>query len=143
MRRRRVLILALSAFSLITICIRRACSAEYSPKRVRKLWRLKMGRGRRTLSRHREQRQVAAELTRSASFDQKFQKLSEKARKKGTVPVIVKVRAAFRPEGRLLSAAERLAQRKVIEESQDQLLAGLRYEPSSLKRFNVCFLTLR
>jgi len=47
------------------------------------------------------QRQVAAKLTRSASFDQRFQKLSEKSQKMGTVPVIVKVRAAFRTEGQI------------------------------------------
>jgi hypothetical protein len=35
------------------------------------------------------QKQAAARLTRSASFDQRFRKLSEQARKKGTVPVIV------------------------------------------------------
>ena len=82
------------------------------------------------------QRQVAAKLTRSASFDQRFRKLSARAQKSGTVPVIVKVRAPFRPEGYITSAADRLAQRKVIEESQDRLLAGLRYEPSSLKRYD-------
>jgi subtilisin len=82
------------------------------------------------------QRQVAAKLTRSASFDQRFQKLSEKAQKNGIVSVIVKVRAGFKPEGYITSAADRLAQRKVIEEAQDRLLAGLSYEPSSLKRFD-------
>jgi subtilisin len=82
------------------------------------------------------QRQVAAKLTRSASFDQRFQKLSDKARKNGIVPVIVKVRAAFSPEGYITSAAEQLAQRKVIKEAQDRLLAGLRYEPASLKRYD-------
>jgi subtilisin len=82
-----------------------------------------------------DQRQAATLLTRGASFDQKFQKLSERAQKKGTVPVVVRVRAAFQPEGKLLNAAQRLAQRSLIKESQDQLLAGLNYVPSSLKRF--------
>src|SRR5882762_5313382 len=50
------------------------------------------------------QRQAAAKLTRSASFDQRLQKLIEKAQKKGTVSVMVKVRAAFRPEGQISSA---------------------------------------
>src|SRR5262245_15426855 len=73
------------------------------------------------------QRQVAAGLSRSASFDQRLLKLSEEAQKKGgTVPVIVRVRAAFRPEGQMSKAAERLAQRAVIKEAQDRLLAGLR-----------------
>jgi len=82
------------------------------------------------------QREASAKLTRSASFDQRFRKLSERAKKKGTVPVIVKVRATFRPEGQITSAAEALAQRKVIEEAQDQILSWLRYAPSSLKRYD-------
>jgi hypothetical protein len=82
------------------------------------------------------QREASARLTRSATFDQRFRKLSERAQKKGTVSVIVRVRAAFRPEGQITSAAEVLAQRKVIEEAQDQLLSWLRYAPSSLKRYD-------
>src|SRR6266511_2861716 len=81
------------------------------------------------------QREASAKLTRSASFDQRFRKLSERAKKKGTVSVIVKVRAAFRPEGQISNAAEALAQRKVIEEAQDQMLSWLRYVPSTLKRY--------
>jgi subtilisin family serine protease len=81
------------------------------------------------------QREASAKLTRSASFDQRLQKLREKAKKKGTVSVIVKVRAAFRPEGQISNAAELLAQRKVIEEAQDQMLSWLRYVPSTLKRY--------
>jgi hypothetical protein len=72
------------------------------------------------------QRQASAKLTRSASFDQRIQKLIEKAQKKGTVSVMVKVRAAFRPEGQIMNAAETLAQRKVIEEAQDQMLSWLK-----------------
>jgi subtilisin len=82
------------------------------------------------------QRQVSAKLTRSASFDQRIQKLTEKARKNGTVSVMVKVRAAFRPEGRMSSAAERLAQRAVIKEAQGQMLSWLRYVPHSLKQYD-------
>jgi subtilisin len=82
------------------------------------------------------QRQAAANLTRSASFDQRLRKLSDMAQKKGTVPVIVRVRAAFRPEGQMSNAAEALAQRAVIKEAQDQLLSGLRYVPSSLKKYD-------
>src|SRR5262252_3859260 len=82
------------------------------------------------------QREASARLTRSATFDQRFRKLSERAQKKGTVSVIVRVRAAFRPEGQITSVAEVLAQRKVIEEAQDQMLSWLRYAPSSLKRYD-------
>jgi len=81
------------------------------------------------------QREASAKLTRSASFDQSLQKLIEKARKKGTVSVIIKVRAAFRPEGLMSSAAETLAQRTVIKEAQDQMLSWLRYAPSTLKTY--------
>jgi hypothetical protein len=82
------------------------------------------------------QRQAAVNLTRSASFDQRFRKLSDRARKNGTVPVIVRLRAAFRPEGQILSTAQLLAQRKVIKEAQDQMLSWLRRVPSSLKRYD-------
>src|SRR5262245_27035872 len=81
------------------------------------------------------QREASAKLARSATFDQRFRKLSEKAQKKGTVSVIVKVRAAFRPEGQIMNAAQRLAQRKVIGEAQDQMLSWLRYVPPTLKRY--------
>jgi hypothetical protein len=63
------------------------------------------------------QRQASAKSTRSAIFDRRLQKLSEKAQKKGTVPVIVKAPAAFRPEGQIMNAAEASARCKVIEEA--------------------------
>ena len=63
------------------------------------------------------QRQASAKSTRSAIFDRRLQKLSEKAQKKGTFPVIVKAPAAFRPEGQIMNAAEASAQCKVIEEA--------------------------
>jgi subtilisin len=81
------------------------------------------------------QRQASANLPRSASFNQRFRKLSDIAQKKGTVPVIVRVRAAFRPEGLMSNAAEALAQRAVIKEAQDRSLAGLRYVPSTLRTY--------
>jgi|SRR5215510_4262104 len=58
------------------------------------------------------QRQSYAKLTRSATFDQRLQKLSEKAQKKGNVSVIARVRAEFRPEGQISNAAKLLAQRE-------------------------------
>jgi subtilisin len=81
------------------------------------------------------QRQTSARLTRSASFDQRFQQLVDKAQKKGTVQVIIRVRAAFKPEGQMSNAAEVLAQRSVITEAQDRILSSLRYVPSTLKRY--------
>src|SRR5262249_61885858 len=67
------------------------------------------------------QREASAKLTRSATFDQRFRKLSERAQKKGTVSVIVKVRAAVRPEAQMSRAAETVARRVVIKEAQDQM----------------------
>ena len=136
MRKQHIPILTASALGFIAICII-----------VIGAWDIFPGARSQTLATQEQmspaelsaaieaQRQAAAKLTRSASFDQRFRKLSDRAQKKGTVPVIVRVRAAFRPEGQILNPAERLAQRKVIEEAQDQLLAGLRYVPSSLKRY--------
>jgi subtilisin len=82
-----------------------------------------------------EQKQAATQLTRSAAFDQRFQKLSLIAQQRGTVSLIVRVRATFSPEGQLASTAQRLAQRKAIEQAQDDLLTGLHYAPSSLTRY--------
>ncbi len=81
------------------------------------------------------QKQASARLARSASFNQRFQQLVDKAQKKGTVQVIIRVRAAFQPEGQMSNAAEVLAQRSVITEAQDQMLSWLRYVPSTLKRY--------
>lgn len=82
-----------------------------------------------------EQKQAAAQLTRSATFDQRFRKLSLVAQQRGSVPVILKVRAAYRPEGRSTGAAQRLAQRQAIRQAQDELVASLPSVPSSLIRY--------
>jgi len=50
--------------------------------------------------------------------------------------MIVQLRVAFRPEGAMREAAERLAQRASIRRAQDELLNGVRIRnPRSLKRF--------
>jgi subtilisin family serine protease len=49
---------------------------------------------------------------------------------------MVRVRAAFQPEGQISSAAQTLAQRAVIKEAQDQMLSWLRYVPYSLKGYD-------
>ena len=128
-----------SAFSLIAVCIIVIATWNLLPEaRSQTLDNASQGRvsAEELLAAVEAQRQAAAKLTRSASFYQRFQKLSDLAQKKGTVRVIVEVRAAFRPEGQIQNSAERLAQRKVIEEAQDRLLAGLKYVPSSLKRYD-------
>jgi hypothetical protein len=137
MPKRRNPIFAASALSFITLCVIVIVAWEILPGAKSQTLAPQDQVSTEELSAAIEaQREVAAKLTRSATFDQRFQKLSDKSQKKGTVPVIVKVRAAFQPEGQMSGATERLAQRRVIEEAQDRLLAELRYAPSSLKRFN-------
>jgi hypothetical protein len=135
-RRQRIPILTVSALGFVAICVI-----------VIGAWDIFPGAKSQTLAPQEpvsaealsaaieEQRQAAAKLTRSASFDQRLRKLSDMAQKKGTVPVIIKVRAAFRPEGLMSNTAERLAQRSVIKEAQDRLLAELRYVPFTLKTY--------
>ncbi len=138
MRRQHLPILTVSAFGLIAISIILAGAWEILPGA---LSQTPANSAQEQVSPAElagavaEQRLAAALLTRSASFDERFNKLSERALRKGTVPLIVRVRAAFQPEGQLLNAAQRLAQRSVIQEAQERLLAELRYVPSSLKRY--------
>lgn len=142
MRRQHISILTTSALVLIAVCIIVTVTWDIFPgAKSQALSQTPAEAAQEQVSAAQlaaaiaEQRLAAALPTRSAAFDQKLQKLSDRAQKKGTVPVVVRVRAAFQPEGRLLNAAQRLAQRSLIKESQDQLLAGLKYVPSSLKRF--------
>ncbi len=138
MRRQHLPILTVSAFGLIAISIILAGAWEILPGA---LSQTPANATQEQVSPAElagavaEQRLAAALLTRSASFDERFNKLSERALRKGTVPLILRVRAAFQPEGQLLNAAQRLAQRSVIQEAQERLLAELRYVPSSLKRY--------
>src|SRR5262245_41986321 len=66
------------------------------------------------------QQQVAANLTQNEAAEQKFEQLSEKAQADEMVPVIVKLRVAFQPEGEMLRVAERQAQRLAITQSRGQ-----------------------
>ena len=82
------------------------------------------------------QKQAAALLTRSESVKQRFQELSAKLQRARAVPVIVQLRVAWRPEGAMEQAAERLAQRTAIMQSQDELLNSVDlHNTSSIKRF--------
>lgn len=143
MRKQHLPTLTIPVLSLITICII-----------VIGVWDLLPGAKSQTLALQEQvsadelsaavaaQREAAAQLTRSATFDQRFQKLTDKARKKGNVSLIVKVRAVFQPEGQISGATEQLAQSRAIEEAQDRLLAELRYVPSSVKRFDIPYVAL-
>lgn len=77
----------------------------------------------------------SSKLTRSGIFQEKLQKLKDIVQRRGTVQVIVKLRAEFIPEGQVKDEAELQAQRTVIEESQNRLFSGLSYEPSSMKTY--------
>ncbi|HKX26726.1 MAG TPA: PA14 domain-containing protein [Blastocatellia bacterium] len=83
------------------------------------------------------QRQEAAKLTRSELAAQRFQELETKVQRTGTIPVIIKLRAAFRPEGELARVAEMMAQRGSIKLAQDELMNDLSgSDPASIKRFD-------
>jgi subtilisin family serine protease len=82
------------------------------------------------------QKQADAMLTRSESAEQRFKELSAKLQKTRAARVIVQLRVAFRPEGAMRQAAERLAQRASIRQTQDELLSGFHLRnPRSLKRY--------
>jgi subtilisin family serine protease len=82
------------------------------------------------------QKQADAKLTRAESSERKFQELSARLQRTGTVRVIVQLRIAFRLEGAIQHAAERLAQRAAIRQAQDELLNGVHSRnPGSPKRF--------
>ena len=136
MRKQRIHKLTVSALGLIAVCIAVIGAWDIFTEARSKTPAPQKQMSPAELSAAIEaQREASAKLTRSASFDQRFRKLSDRAKKKGTVSVIVKVRAAFQPEGQIMNAAQRLAQRKVIGEAQDQILSWLRYVPFTLKRY--------
>jgi subtilisin len=82
------------------------------------------------------QKKADAKLTRGKSAERRFQELSAKLQRTGAVRIIVQLRVAFRPEGAMRQAAERLAQRAAIRQAQDELLNGVHIRnPHSLKQF--------
>lgn len=86
----------------------------------------------RTISGHQLD---SAQLARRLDFTQKLKELKSEVQRRGTVRVIVKVYTDFQPEGHIKDETALQAQRTMIEKSQNSLLAKLRYEPSSLKKF--------
>lgn len=83
------------------------------------------------------QKQADAKLTRGQSAERRFQELNAKLQGTGAVRVIVQLRIAWRPEGAMQHAAERLAQRVAIRQAQDELLDGVHlHNPRSVKRFD-------
>src|SRR5262245_14931864 len=64
-------------------------------------------------------KQASARLTRSQSAEQKFQELSAKLQKRGTVRILLQLRVEFRPEGEIQQIAGQRAQGIVIKQVQD------------------------
>jgi subtilisin family serine protease len=75
-------------------------------------------------------------LKRDEQGDSHFQMMRERVTEEGVLPVIVRLRAAFRPEGELSGPVEVRAQRRVIGDVRGRLLDELvGYDPSSVKSF--------
>ncbi|HKX27017.1 MAG TPA: S8 family serine peptidase, partial [Blastocatellia bacterium] len=83
------------------------------------------------------QQQAAEKLKRNEALDEQVQQLNVKVQQAGTVPVIVRLRATFRPEGELTRGSDLRAQRLAINRVQDELVNDLYgYDPASLKRID-------
>lgn len=93
----------------------------------------------------RLKREEAARMERRADFPDRMQALSLRVQDDGVLPVIVRIRAGFVPEGELSSPIEAEAQRFLIQEAQSRLLSQMNgYEPSSIKQFKyVPFVAMR
>ena len=79
----------------------------------------------------------SAKLTRQADSVDHFREIGERVQSRGTLPVIVRLRAVFVPEGELRGAAETRAQRLVIGSVRDRMVDELvGYDPASVKPFD-------
>lgn len=81
----------------------------------------------------------SARLKRNPLADRRFDELGLKARQLGQLPVIVRLRATFEPEGQLRRATEIEVQRSLIERARKALLSEVSnvpgHDPSSVKEF--------
>lgn len=81
--------------------------------------------------------QESAQLERTAASADHFRELGAKAAEAGIVPVIVRLRAAYRPESELSGTVEIRAQRSVIGSARERLLDTMAgYDSGSIKDFN-------
>lgn len=77
-----------------------------------------------------------AQLKRSPLADEHLRELGVKARQQGEVPVIIRLKAAYQPEGNLRRPLEIQAQRAMIQRARQSLLLEMNgYDPDSLKDF--------
>ena len=84
-------------------------------------------------------------FARHDQASRQFEELRGKVRELGILPVIVRVRAPYRPESELATETERRAQRLLLDQARSALLKELvGYDPSSVKHFRYLpFLALR
>ena len=81
-------------------------------------------------------RAKAAKLGRSANFQSKVQNLQGRLQLMGILPVVVRLRAGFVPEGELNSPIEAEAQRFLIQEAQNRMLGEVTgFDPASVKQY--------
>jgi subtilisin family serine protease len=78
----------------------------------------------------------SARLVRTESAARHFAQLSTEAQSKGTIPVMVRLRAAFAPEREQQGGLQAQAQQFVIAQVREQVIEELSgYDPASLKAF--------
>lgn len=83
-----------------------------------------------------KKQEEAAKLTRESYSIDHFREISERIQTRGTLPVIVRLRASFVPEGEIRGPAEARAQRMVIASARERLVDELvGYDPGSVKSF--------
>ena len=84
----------------------------------------------------RAKQEESARLRKSPLADRHFDELGLKARERGQLPVIIRLRAVFEPEGLLRRSVQVEAQRTLIERARRALLADLTgHDPASVKEF--------
>lgn len=80
--------------------------------------------------------QEAASLKRNPTADQRLNELGVKAVQQGEVPVIIRLRVAYQPEGNLRRTVDIQAQRALIERARKSLLLDIKgYDAESVKEF--------
>ena len=78
----------------------------------------------------------AKSLTRGENVEEHFHELRTKIAQRGLMPVIVEIRAPFRPESELSSEVEINGQRAFINRIQNNIVTGLfGYDPASIKQY--------
>ena len=92
-----------------------------------------------------QKEQESLTLERTRGCEEQFLELGRKVGAAGTIPVIVRIRAPFRPENELSGPYEVLAQRSVLGRARERFrdeIAG--YDPASIKEFgNLPYTALR